>query len=145
MVSIGPFLLTMLNHEYSNFQKSQKFQSVSHNFNNILISSASFHISKTQSSKKRKPWINLTSEQRPATVTTSVVPSIKTYRIGLMLVEKQTSLSTKPKPIAGRICCTSPCQILMVQMFGRLFEVSTAPQIPTHPMRPCRITALNYR
>ena len=59
MVSTGPFLLTMLNHEYSNFQKSQKFQSVSHNFNNILISSASFHISKTQSSKKPKPWINL--------------------------------------------------------------------------------------
>ena len=113
----------------------------------ITFSYLQLHFTSAKPSRVRNQSLGsiYTSEQRPATVTTSVVLSIKTYRIGLMLVEKQTSLSTKPKPIAGRICCTSPCQILMVQMFGRLFEVSTAPQIPTHPMRPCRITALNHR
>ena len=113
----------------------------------ITFSYLQLHFTSVKPSRVRNQSLGsiYTSEKRPATVTTSVVLSIKTYRIGLMLVEKQTSLSTKPKPIAGRICCTSPCQILMVQMFGRLFEVSTAPQIPTHPMRPCRITALNHR
>ena len=85
------------------------------------------------------------SKQKSATVTASTVLCIKTSRNGFMLVEKQTSLSTKPRPIAGRIPYTALCQMLTTQVHGKSFEASTAHQIPTRPMKPCLITAEQSR
>ena len=80
------------------------------------------------------------SEQRSATVTASTVLYIKTDRNGLMLVKKQTSLSTKPRPIAGRIPYTVPCQTLTAQMHEKSSNASTAHQILTRPMKSRLIT-----
>ena len=58
-----------------------------------------------------------------------------------MLVEKQTSLSTKPRRITGRIYYTALCQTLTAQLNGRSFEASTAHQIPICSMKLCPMMA----
>ena len=134
------FYQTKLNHECSNIQKRLTFQPESHDSTTFSNLQPPFTSAKPNRVRNQSLGSIHTSEQRSATVTASTVLSIKTGRNGLMLVEKQTSPLTKPRPIAGRISYTVLCQTLTGQMYGRSFKASIEHQIPTDPMKPCLIT-----
>ena len=107
MVSTGPLLPTRLSHECSNFQKSQTFQSASYASATLANLLPHFTLAKPNWVRNRSLGSIHTSKQRSATGTASTILSIKTSRNGLMLVEKETTPSTKPRPKAGRISHTA--------------------------------------
>ena len=128
MASTGPLLPTRLNQECSNFKTSLIFQSVSHD--STTFSNLQPHFTSSKPKFRRK----ICSSNR-------LRRTIHLKRQELMLVEMETSLSLKSRPIAGRISHTVLCQTLTAQIHGRSFEASKAHQIPTRPMKPCPITA----
>ena len=108
--------------------------------NNILKSSASLHVGRTKPSNKPKPWINPQVRAKIRNRNRHHRTIHQNRQEWIDACQKQTSLSTKPRPIAGRIPYTVPCQTLTTQMHEKSSKASTAHQILTRPMKSCLIT-----